>query len=106
MSKVFPIIAGTSDIPLQDNLLFGNLKHLIDSSITKAKLDYYDGSRPADLNKQIREDLGPYIVPSTRILPLEGWMAYIRGSGIYRAMPWCATPLRAPIEVTEDVIGR
>ena len=24
----------------------------------------YDGSRPADLNKQIREKLGPYIVPS------------------------------------------
>ena len=65
MSKVFPIIAGTSDIPSQENLLFGNLKHLTDSSITKAKLDCYNGSCPADLNKQIREELGPYIVPST-----------------------------------------
>ena len=65
MSKAFPIIAGTSDIPSQENLLFGNLKHLTDGSITKAKPDRYDGSRPANLNKQIREELGPYIVPST-----------------------------------------
>jgi len=65
MSKAFPIIAGTADIPSQENLLFGNLKHLTDGSITKAKPDFYDGSRPAELNKQIREELGPYIVPST-----------------------------------------
>ena len=65
MSKAFPIIAGTVDIPSQENLFFGNLKHLTDGSITKAKPDLYDGSRPADLNKQIREELGPYIVPST-----------------------------------------
>ena len=65
MSKAFPITAGTSDIPSQENLLFGNLKHLTDGSITKAKPDCYDGSHPADLNKEIREELGPYIVPST-----------------------------------------
>ena len=65
MSKAFPIIADTAGIPSQENLLFGNLKHLTDGSITKAKPDCYDGSRPADLNKQIREELGPYIVPST-----------------------------------------
>ena len=65
MSKAFPIIAGTADIPLQENLLFGNLKHLTDGSITKAKPDFYDGSRPADIHKDIREELGPYIVPST-----------------------------------------
>lgn len=65
MSKVFPIIAGTADIPSQGNLLFGNLKDLTDGSITKAKPDLYDGSRPAGLKKQVREDLGPYIVPSS-----------------------------------------
>lgn len=65
MSKAFPIIAGTADIHSQENLLFGNLKHMTDGSITKAKPDFYDGSRPADLNKQIREELGSYIVPST-----------------------------------------
>ena len=65
MSTVFPIIAGTADIPSQENLLFGNLKNLTDGSITKAQPDFYDGSRPADLKKDIREELGPYIVPST-----------------------------------------
>ena len=65
MSKVFPTIAGTADIPSQENLYFGNLKHLTDGSITKAKPDFYDGSRPAELHKDIREELGPYIVPST-----------------------------------------
>ena len=65
MRKAFPIIAGTADIPSQENLLFGNLKDLTDVSITKAKPDFYDGSRPADLRKDIREKLGPYIIPST-----------------------------------------
>lgn len=65
MSKVFPIIAGTADIPSQENLRFGNLKDLTDGSITKAQPDFYDGARPEELNKQIREELGPYIVPST-----------------------------------------
>ncbi|KAI4258589.1 MAG: hypothetical protein L6R42_005000 [Xanthoria sp. 1 TBL-2021] len=65
MSKVFPIIAGTADIPSQENLRFTNLQDLTDGSITKAQPDFYDGARPEDLNKQIREELGPYIVPST-----------------------------------------
>lgn len=62
---MFPIIAGTADISLQENLLFGNLRNLTDGSITKAQPDFYDGSRPADLEKRIREELGPYVVPST-----------------------------------------
>ena len=65
MNKVFPIIAGTSDIPSQENFYFGNLKDLTDGSITKARPDFYDGSYPAELHKDIREELGPYIVPST-----------------------------------------
>lgn len=64
MSKAFPIIAGTADIPSQQNLLFGNLKDLTDGSITKAKPDLYDGTLPAELHKQTRADLGPFIVPS------------------------------------------
>lgn len=65
MSAVFPIIAGSARIPHSENLLFGNLKHLTDGSITKAKPDFYDGSLPAEINKQVREDLSPYIIPST-----------------------------------------
>ena len=65
MSTVFPIIAGSPDIPWQESLVFGNLKALTDGSITAAKPDLYDGTRPGELHKQIRADLGPYIVPST-----------------------------------------
>lgn len=66
MSKAFPIITGNADIPSQENLYFGNLKDLTDSSITKAKPDFYDGARPAELNKQVREQLSEYIEPSTK----------------------------------------
>ena len=65
MSNAFPVLGGKRNIPSQGNLLFGNLKDLTDGSITKAKPDRYDGSNPADLNKQIRDELGPYIMPST-----------------------------------------
>ena len=65
MSKAFPIIAGTADIPSQENLRFTNLKDLTDGSIVKAQPDCYDGRRPEELNRRIREALGPYIVPST-----------------------------------------
>ncbi len=65
MSKAFPIITGTADIPSQENLRFRNLKDLTDGSITKAQPDFYDGARPEGLNRRIREELGPYIVPST-----------------------------------------
>ena len=65
MSKAFPIITGNAKIPSQENLIFGNLKDLTDGSISKAQPDFYDGTRPAQENKQLRTDLGPYIVPST-----------------------------------------
>ena len=65
MSKVFPLIAGTTDIPSQENLQFSNLKDLTDGSIAKAQPDLYDGSHPAKLDKRIREELGVYNVPST-----------------------------------------
>ncbi|KAK3170693.1 hypothetical protein OEA41_002775 [Lepraria neglecta] len=66
MSKAFPIIAGTADITSQEHLYFGNLKHLTDGSIMKAKPDFYDGARPAELNTQVREQLSEYIEPSAK----------------------------------------
>ncbi|KAL9133456.1 MAG: hypothetical protein Q9175_005364 [Cornicularia normoerica] len=65
MSIVFPIITGSARIPSQENVLFGNLKNLTDGSIVKAKPDFYDGTRPEELHKRLRADLGPSIVPST-----------------------------------------
>jgi len=51
MSTVFSVIASSTRIPYLENLYFENLKYLIDSSITKAKLDFHDRSRPTKLNK-------------------------------------------------------
>jgi hypothetical protein len=63
MRTAFPVIAGF--VPHAEDLPFGNLKDLTDGSLTKARPDFYDGSRPAELNKQVREELNNYIVPST-----------------------------------------
>ena len=61
--KAFSIIVGTADIPFEEDLYFGNLKHLTDGSITKAMPDFYDGTRPVDLNEGVREQLSEYIEP-------------------------------------------
>lgn len=68
MSKVFPVIASTPDIPSQENFLFGNFKYFINSSIIKIKLDFYDRNYLTGLNKYVQKKLGPYIVPSTNII--------------------------------------
>ena len=67
ISTAFTIIADSARISRSENLYFGNLKDQIHGSITKAKPDFYHGSRPADLYKDIMAELGPYIVPSTNI---------------------------------------
>ncbi|KAL9131050.1 MAG: hypothetical protein Q9217_000936 [Psora testacea] len=65
MNAVFPIITATTAIPSEMNVQFETLEDLTDGSITKAQPHHYDGTRPAKLNTQIREDFAPYIVPST-----------------------------------------
>ena len=89
ISKVFPVIAGTADIPSQENLLFRNLKDLTDGSITKAKPDFYDRSRPVELEKDIREELGPYIVPSTNTAALCLPNFFTKGKGPNRNAAVC-----------------
>ena len=64
MSTVYPLIAGSADIPHEENLLFGNLKDLTDGSIVKAKPDFYHGATPVEIDPRIREKLGTYIMPS------------------------------------------
>lgn len=63
-TNAFPLIAGFYDIPNCQNRLFRNFKHLTDGSLCKAQPDFCDGSARKDLNSQIREQLGPYILPS------------------------------------------
>lgn len=65
MRTVLPIIAGPADIRHAEDLPFRNLEDLTDGSISKAQPDFYDGSRPSELKRRVRKDLGTFIVPST-----------------------------------------
>ena len=64
LRKVFPIIEGNTAIPFGEEEEFNNLKPLA-SGISNTKPDYYNGSRPTDLNSRVRSDLGSYIIPCT-----------------------------------------
>ncbi|KAI4148515.1 MAG: hypothetical protein L6R39_002779 [Caloplaca ligustica] len=66
MSRVFPTIAGTADIHSEENLRFLNLRNITDGSIVKAQPDWYDGARPETVSKRIRDEFGPFIVPSSK----------------------------------------
>ncbi|KAF1809586.1 hypothetical protein P152DRAFT_383747, partial [Eremomyces bilateralis CBS 781.70] len=65
MSQVFPIIRGKANIPSGYNQLFNNLKPLGDR-ISNAKPDYYNGSRPTQIRSEVRDDLAPYIIPTSQ----------------------------------------
>ena len=66
MRKSFPIISGNANIPSAGELPFGNLKPLTDGTLVDAKPDFYDGARPAQIDRRIRAELGSYITPSTQ----------------------------------------
>ncbi|KAB8356461.1 hypothetical protein FH972_024044 [Carpinus fangiana] len=65
MSTVFQTIIGRSDIPSQQNVPFGNLAPLTKENLTTPQPDFFDGSRPEEIDKIIRDALGLYIIPST-----------------------------------------
>jgi len=66
MSDVFPIIQGNARILSAKNLVFGNLEPLTHGNLVDAKPDFYDGTRPAQIDLRIREELGSYITPATQ----------------------------------------
>lgn len=65
IGAVFPVIQGDARIPSARNMVFGNLEPLIHGNFVDAKPDSYDGAHPAQIDRRIREVLGPYIIPST-----------------------------------------
>ena len=66
-SDIIPLIAGGTSIPSIYNRLFTNLATMTNDVTSAAKPDYHDGSRPAELNQRVRNDLKPYIVPCKRL---------------------------------------
>ena len=66
MGAVFPVIQGDACIPSARNMVFGNLEPFTQGNFVDAKPDSYDGAHPAQIDRRIREVLGPYITPSTQ----------------------------------------
>ncbi|KAL8987849.1 MAG: hypothetical protein Q9177_002992 [Variospora cf. flavescens] len=65
MINAFPTIAGTATILHKCNLLFNNLLDFPGGETKVAKPDWYDGSEPSELRKEIRQKLSLYIQPAT-----------------------------------------
>ncbi|KAI2144408.1 hypothetical protein LOY90_005769 [Ophidiomyces ophidiicola] len=67
-TSVIPILEGEIDDPkcVRGDYPFGNLASLTDGTLASAKPDYFYGARPEQLDRQIRKDLGHYIIPLTQ----------------------------------------
>jgi hypothetical protein len=64
MSQVFTIITGKANIPSGYNQVFSNLEPLADH-ISSPQPDYFNGSRPAEVRRKVRDDLKKQIIPSS-----------------------------------------
>ncbi|EDN10698.1 predicted protein [Histoplasma mississippiense (nom. inval.)] len=67
-TSVIPIIEGDVDDPkcAGGGYPLGNLAPLTDGTLAQAKPDHLYGARPEQLNRQIRNELRDYIIPSTQ----------------------------------------
>ncbi len=65
--KVIPMIQGTiqDERCIEGDVPFNNLADMMRGKSHKPKPDIYYGSRPELLDLGVRNELGPYIVPST-----------------------------------------
>jgi hypothetical protein len=64
MRNVIPIIAGDSDIPNEGNLPFTKIESMIGGATVKAVPDFFDGARPGNIDKAVRDDLSQMIIPT------------------------------------------
>ncbi|KAI4131139.1 MAG: hypothetical protein LQ347_003092 [Umbilicaria vellea] len=64
MRNVVPIMCGNAAIPSRQNLLFTRLDPIANNTTVDAKPDFYDGAHLEDIDKQVQQDLGSYIIPT------------------------------------------
>jgi hypothetical protein len=64
MRKVIPVITGNANIPNSGDVLFNNLQSITDGETVDAKPDFYDGARFGDVDKKVRNELSPLIIPT------------------------------------------
>ena len=67
MRDVVPIMAGNSDIPNKQNLLFTRLDPITNNTTVNAKPDFYDGARLRDVDKGVQDDIGNFIIPTGHV---------------------------------------
>lgn len=65
---VIPVIEGDVEDHrcLGGDYIFGNLAHLTDGTLARAKPDHFYGARPEQLDRRIRDELSNQIIPSTQ----------------------------------------
>ena len=96
MSTIFPLIRGDAAILSGQKRLFKNLEPL-DSDFITTRWDFYDGSRPSDLDLRLRKDLGLYILPSKKLnaLVLPNFFMEVKGPdgngarGMFEIQSYC-----------------
>lgn len=64
MRSVIPIIAGDCDFPNEGHLPFTNIKSVTGGSTVKAVPDFFDGARPENIDKTVRDELSQMIIPT------------------------------------------
>jgi hypothetical protein len=61
---MFPIISSDADIPNEENLQFTQLKSITGYITINPRPDFYNSACLKDIDKEVREELGPYIIPT------------------------------------------
>lgn len=64
MRDLVPIIAGKSSILNKQNLPFIGLDSRTHGTTVDCQADFYNGARLLDISKQVRDDLGRFIIPT------------------------------------------
>lgn len=63
MSMIFPTTTGPSEIPALGNMSFGDSKPMSNDILVDPKSDFYDGARPAQIDRRLRDELASSITP-------------------------------------------
>jgi hypothetical protein len=64
MRTVFPLISSDADISNEGGLSFTRLEPMTSGITVTPQPDFYDGAHLENIDESVREELGPYIIPT------------------------------------------
>ncbi len=79
MRNVIPLLTGNANIPNEGHLPFTNLDSLTDNTTVNPVPDFFDGARPGELERKVREELDRIIVPSKKARDSHSAQLFPRG---------------------------